>query len=1792
MQQHSVTPSLETVNTVAHVQQHSVTPSFELIESAAHVQQHSVTPSLETVNTVAHVQQHSVTPSFELIESAAHVQQHSVSPSFSTIDSVASVQQHVVHPSFETVTSSPIVQHHEVSVVNQCVRSVIEVPKFVFEFKEKEIPVSTLRDLPSLNNALVGAIDHLWELSKNRSDNSPSCNNIIDSNTSSLDKGSSVGTQTDTSSTVSGIEDFSDISEDAHHTNHNVSSSSSDDASGSGGGHQAPSSSDVDDSFASHWIVDELCKVNSKEQMVALIDRIQLADFDRSLINRMNDLDIPVILLMYFKDRWLGVGQFFCPFCDFVAQTSASLSYHWKSSHEDKDIPQEQAAMEFITGLKLRWKIDSPHLPNDSPSYRSIHLCPCSGCDYIVSRPNALSSHIGSNHQDLEFLKREVGVFWSMHILHARRTHRLLLAKDIFHDVKGCICKECMDFIGKDSMTVKQHSNRSHPHANIEGNVTQFVAVNISVRWLSPLTDSDELEAAKNDLAKEKVIRSDARARQELERSQPVLPRTDESVDLNAREDRRRRENHLREAREAGRFRSNETRPAARLHIDSSSSDDQDSIQPSDPVYDTDVNVEDLLRQAENWKSRCMKEDYDFVALPKLWGDRLAKHRKVVEDSFNTKITKIIKWYESALNLPNINKYSRLLLCDGLIAKVTLTLRSMMRKLFHIPHTRKEKVTRPRSLDVPIQLRSASKFAAGIELLHDKFANRHDLDQRELNIIADIKEKLSQFLNGAPPEFSQLLGGTDLDAIDGLINDEHFDERIRFIRSKLDELETKHCSGKSAGFKKFIQKLYSEDAKRTLDWFVLGDDSPECAIPVDQFVESYGSSWGDAATLGLDIDNSFALDMKITSDDMKLFEEALLNEEAILCAIRSRSNISAVGCDGLSNGLWKIGANATASIIKHIIKCMLDTGLFPEVLKMNKTVVLYKKGDVDDPHSWRPITITPTLYRILMCHISRSMQTLNSHRPFISPCQKGFMRIPAAASEHATTVDEMIHDASRNLKSLYITTIDFSDAFGSVPQELIKKNLMSLGFGKSFVKSIIDSYVGTKTRICCGGQKSDDVFLRKGVKQGCPLSPTLFNICIESLVKRLSLMKNDGYHWFGRSTSVQAYADDVIIFSDTEDGMCNLLRTIEEFCRFAGDMKINSKKCRCFSYVISNGLRCVPNLNFSINDGIIDNVSIQGNTTYLGLPIAARSSQRKKHIYRRIVELFKDVTRVTGSALRFTQAVDAIKRFILPKLDYELLSNTAPVTHLKRLDEHIRSKLSKMIGASGIPTDWFYTALIDGGIQLQQLSERQRALTIRLYVGMRESNDKCVRDIVKASDEAEINFRDAVVDENSPYLNLRTDDNGSLTARRNHGTSNLLARVVKSLHDLKVGLVRHDGVFKLKDLLTDETTDVSSLNVMKVLMSTIMKRHTDSLVRFPMKGHSFHSLRNSSISNFWLKSNSVMADSIVKFAVKARTNSLMTGFLKAKRNDPTNQNSLCKRCGNIETLHHILNGCPRNKASLIKRHDAVQGVLTKYLIDHKRMNVHQNQSIRGRGGERINGPNATLRPDLWWWENNRLMVAEFTIPYGMLTDMDGVSTSTLSVRRKEKICKYKQLIEDCKAEFSCDATLLVFVISSVGACPVETVNELKRITDNTKDALKLAARMVAASLRESMFVYMDWMKNSNKRVTNNATDVNEDSVYDSGSDSYDFHVPSSSSSSVNSLSDDEWNSLINDDPRSSDSDSNSNSQLSPTVPMSDADSESDVLINSGNSPLWSQGRVATTAVSSDGEIVQHSSSTS
>lgn len=177
----------------------------------------------------------------------------------------------------------------------------------------------------------------------------------------------------------------------------------------------------------------------------------------------------------------------------------------------------------------------------------------------------------------------------------------------------------------------------------------------------------------------------------------------------------------------------------------------------------------------------------------------------------------------------------------------------------------------------------------------------------------------------------------------------------------------------------------------------------------------------------------------------------LVGEKSIKKAINSRSNLSAHGPDSFSNTIWKLGGVKSVTIIQTTIQLMLKCGKCPQTKKRGKSIMVYKKCN---PKSWRPITITPSIYRILMCHISSAFQKLNETSPFIHRAQNGFMKNPNGAGEHCTIINELIHDATREKNNIYLRTIDLGDAFGKIPHKLISDSLFKKGFDLNMINMV------------------------------------------------------------------------------------------------------------------------------------------------------------------------------------------------------------------------------------------------------------------------------------------------------------------------------------------------------------------------------------------------------------------------------------------------------------------------------------------------------------------------------------------------------------------------------------------------------------------------------------------------------------------------------------------------------------------------------------------------------------------
>ena len=86
----------------------------------------------------------------------------------------------------------------------------------------------------------------------------------------------------------------------------------------------------------------------------------------------------------------------------------------------------------------------------------------------------------------------------------------------------------------------------------------------------------------------------------------------------------------------------------------------------------------------------------------------------------------------------------------------------------------------------------------------------------------------------------------------------------------------------------------------------------------------------------------------------------------------------------------------------------------------------------------------------------------------------------------------------------------------------------------------------------CAEGNTSDIPLQVGIKQGCPLSPLLFNIALEALLPALD-SNNSGYTFTNGSIIRQlVFADDLCVLSECKEELQDCLRVLKEFSDWSG----------------------------------------------------------------------------------------------------------------------------------------------------------------------------------------------------------------------------------------------------------------------------------------------------------------------------------------------------------------------------------------------------------------------------------------------------------------------------------------------------------------------------------------------------------------------------------------------------------------------------------------------------------------
>ena len=149
-----------------------------------------------------------------------------------------------------------------------------------------------------------------------------------------------------------------------------------------------------------------------------------------------------------------------------------------------------------------------------------------------------------------------------------------------------------------------------------------------------------------------------------------------------------------------------------------------------------------------------------------------------------------------------------------------------------------------------------------------------------------------------------------------------------------------------------------------------------------------------------------------------------------------------------------------------------------------------------------------------------------------------------------------------------IISIGAEKAFDKIQHSFILKTLENTRIKETSHKIINNIYLKPSASIICNGDRLDAFPIRSGVKQGCPLSPLLFNIVLEMLVVAIRQDKEiEGIRIGKEETKLSLFPDDMMIYLENPtDSRKKLLEIINNLGKVTG-YKTNPHKSSTFLYI-------------------------------------------------------------------------------------------------------------------------------------------------------------------------------------------------------------------------------------------------------------------------------------------------------------------------------------------------------------------------------------------------------------------------------------------------------------------------------------------------------------------------------------------------------------------------------------------------------------------------------------------------
>lgn len=439
--------------------------------------------------------------------------------------------------------------------------------------------------------------------------------------------------------------------------------------------------------------------------------------------------------------------------------------------------------------------------------------------------------------------------------------------------------------------------------------------------------------------------------------------------------------------------------------------------------------------------------------------------------------------------------------------------------------------------------------------------------------------------------------------------------------------------------------------------------------------------------------------------DYSQLMEPITEEEVKASSVDSHS---APGPDGIRPCDWSAVPISTKA---ELFTQWLRKGEIPERLRQCRTIFVPKVDDPAGPGDYRPISIASIPLRHL--HSILAKRLLACCPPDIR--QRGFICADGTL-ENSAVLDAVLGDCRKKLRECHVAVLDFSKAFDTVSHAALVELLRKRGLPGHFCDYIARLYDTASTTLAVGSNVSGPVATGRGVRQGDPLSPILFNMAMDLVLANLP--KDVGYRLETERVSALAYADDLILLAGSKVGMQSSIDAVDRYGQMMG-LRLNHAKSSVLSMVPDGKRKKVHYLterSFKIGKRWLKQVSCVERWRYLGVDFETSGAVTIEHCIKGAL------TNISKAPLKPQQRLEILREHLVPRFLHGLVLGRISDDRLRMLDVQIRTTLRKWLRLpADVPTAYFHAASKDGGLAIPSLRAWVPDLVLRRFGALERS---------------------------------------------------------------------------------------------------------------------------------------------------------------------------------------------------------------------------------------------------------------------------------------------------------------------------------------------------------------------------------------------------------------------------------------------------------------------------------------